>query len=297
MGVWALALVALGAVALASSARASSSALLQSRHALQAESWPALRRDNAELVQSLGSEQRDLALAEHSSQQLMLPQAQAQLLRLQQAAAQQAETEHSDQLWGWGHHKKKKKHNKYKRAGPRDENNDLLPIGHPYTPVYAPNVDDAALSEAQREAALWGQWNQGYSTYWGRPRNIGYGAVASARQALLRQQQERALAGASAKPSALRFARGTQQLTRMNKIYEPAADLNPYWSPGWNYDEYSNFNPPVGGEPQLVTAGDLNKKVGFKTWTGRTNSYSPPITEGRYGDGNAMDATEMNALF
>jgi len=84
-----------------------------------------------------------------------------------------------------------------------------------------------------------------------------------------------------------------QQLTRIDKIDEPAADLNPYWSPGWIYDEYSNYNPPKSGEPQMVEAGALNRKVGFSTWKGETNSEAPPIQRGRYGDSNAMDATEM----
>jgi hypothetical protein len=84
-----------------------------------------------------------------------------------------------------------------------------------------------------------------------------------------------------------------QQLTRIDKVDEPAADLNPNWSPGWIYDEYSNYNPAKSGEPQLVEAGTTNSKVGFKTWKGETNSESPPIRGGRYGDSNAMDSTEM----
>jgi hypothetical protein len=84
-----------------------------------------------------------------------------------------------------------------------------------------------------------------------------------------------------------------QQLTRIDKVDEPAADLNPNWSPGWVYDEYSNYNPAKSGEPQLVEAGTTNSKVGFKTWKGETNSESPPIRGGRYGDSNAMDSTEM----
>jgi hypothetical protein len=84
-----------------------------------------------------------------------------------------------------------------------------------------------------------------------------------------------------------------QQLTRIDKVDEPAADLNPNWSPGWIYDEYSNYNPAKSGEPQLVEAGTTNSKVGFKTWKGETSSESPPIRGGRYGDSNAMDSTEM----
>jgi hypothetical protein len=83
-----------------------------------------------------------------------------------------------------------------------------------------------------------------------------------------------------------------QQLTRIDKI-DPAADLNPYWSPGWIYDEYSNYNPLKSGESQIVEAGALNRKVGFNTWEGETNSEAPPIRGGRYGTSNAMDATEM----
>ena len=33
----------------------------------------------------------------------------------------------------------------------------------------------------------------------------------------------------------------------------------------------------------MVEAGALNKKYGFATWFGPTNSYSPPQSEGRYG--------------
>jgi len=92
-------------------------------------------------------------------------------------------------------------------------------------------------------------------------------------------------------------AANRQQLTRINKIDEPSADLNPNWSPGWVYDEYSNFNPPADGEPEMVKAGSVNSKYGFKTWKGPTDSYSPPIHGGRYGDGNSMDATPINAIF
>ena len=70
-------------------------------------------------------------------------------------------------------------------------------------------------------------------------------------------------AGARQQRAGLKVAQqGTQQLTRINKIDEPAADLNPYWSEGWGYDEYSNYNPPVSGEPAMVQAGALNKRVG-----------------------------------
>ena len=88
-----------------------------------------------------------------------------------------------------------------------------------------------------------------------------------------------------------------QQLTRIDKIDEPSADLNPYWSPGWIYDEYSNYNPPKSGAPEMVKAGALNSRVGFNTWKGATGSESPPIHGGRYGDGNEMDATAMSAIF
>ena len=88
-----------------------------------------------------------------------------------------------------------------------------------------------------------------------------------------------------------------QQLTRIDKIDEPSADLNPYWSPGWIYDEYSNYNPPKSGAPEMVKAGALNSRVGFNTWKGATGSESPPIHGGRYGDGNEMDATDMSAIF
>ena len=47
----------------------------------------------------------------------------------------------------------------------------------------------------------------------------------------------------------------------------------------------------------MVKAGELNKRIGFTTWHGPTNTYSPPITEGRYGDGDAYDSTAMSALF
>ena len=92
-----------------------------------------------------------------------------------------------------------------------------------------------------------------------------------------------------------RIAGGTQ-LARIAKVDEPSTDLNPYWSPGWNYDEYSNYNPPENLEAHMVSAGSTNAKVGFKTWFGPSNTFSPPITAGRYGDGNAMDSTEMSAL-
>ena len=111
----------------------------------------------------------------------------------------------------------------------------------------------------------------------------------------LRKQQDEPAAEAAATVS--KKGRKTTTLTRINKIDEPSADYNPNWSPGWVYDEYSNFNPPVDGEPDMVKAGGLNAKVGFKTWKGPTNSYSPPIHGGRYGDGNEMDATPMSAIF
>jgi len=111
----------------------------------------------------------------------------------------------------------------------------------------------------------------------------------------LKKQQEEPAAEAAATVS--KKGRKTTTLSRINKIDEPSADLNPNWSPGWVYDEYSNFNPPADGEPEMVKAGGVNAKYGFKTWKGPTNSYSPPIHGGRYGDGNEMDATPMSAIF
>ena len=107
---------------------------------------------------------------------------------------------------------------------------------------------------------------------------------------------EAALAEARRKLTDPSFAKKidtTTALTRINKIDEPTTDLNPSWSPGWIYDEYSNYNPPVSGEPAMVHAGEYNSKYGFKTWQGDTGSEAPPVEAGRYGDGGAMDATRM----
>ena len=93
--------------------------------------------------------------------------------------------------------------------------------------------------------------------------------------------------------------RQLQQL-RIKKADDVHADLNseiPMATPGWQYDNYANFNPAVDAEPALTKAGKLNKAVGFKTWSGPTNSYSPPIQGGRYGTSNEMDATPMSAIF
>ena len=87
---------------------------------------------------------------------------------------------------------------------------------------------------------------------------------------------------------------------RIKKADDVHADLNseiPMATPGWQYDNYANFNPAVDAEPALTKAGKLNKAVGFKTWSGPTNSYSPPIQGGRYGTSNEMDATPMSAIF
>merc|ERR1712216_177657 len=78
------------------------------------------------------------------------------------------------------------------------------------------------------------------------------------------------------------------------------ADFNseiPMETPGWQYDNYANFNPPVDAEPVMTKAGALNKKYGFSTWQGPTNSYSPPIQGGRYGTSNELDGTDMSAVF
>ena len=78
------------------------------------------------------------------------------------------------------------------------------------------------------------------------------------------------------------------------------ADFNseiPMATPGWQYDNYANLNPEVDAEPELTKAGKLNDAVGFSTWSGPTNSYSPPIQGGRFGTSNELDGTTMGAVF
>ena len=90
-----------------------------------------------------------------------------------------------------------------------------------------------------------------------------------------------------------------QQL-RLKKVDDVHADFNseiPMATPGWQYDNYANLNPEVDAEPELTKAGKLNDAVGFSTWSGPTNSYSPPIQGGRFGTSNELDGTTMGAVF
>ena len=90
-----------------------------------------------------------------------------------------------------------------------------------------------------------------------------------------------------------------QQL-RLRKLDDVHADFNseiPMATPGWQYDNYANLNPEVDAEPELTKAGKLNDAVGFSTWSGPTNSYSPPIQGGRFGTSNELDGTTMGAVF
>jgi len=154
--------------------------------------------------------------------------------------------------------------------------------------------DTLKRTESVIDQALHAGSDAGQRREWAENREKMAAARAVFRD-LKTHEQEPATAEAAA--AGAKKGRKTTSLTRINKINEPSADLNPNWSPGWVYDEYSNFNPPVDGEPQMVKAGGLNGKYGFKTWKGPTNSYSPPIHGGRYGDANAMDATPISAIF
>ena len=83
-----------------------------------------------------------------------------------------------------------------------------------------------------------------------------------------------------------------QQLTRIPKAGDKSMDLNPYWSKGWNYDEFSNFNKPMQKE-EMVQAGELNKKYGFTT-----ADFPPkaPVPEhGRYGDLASKQIPKLSA--
>eukprot|EP00960_Hanusia_phi_P067502 766643-Hanusia_phi.AAC.8 len=83
-----------------------------------------------------------------------------------------------------------------------------------------------------------------------------------------------------------------EQLTRIPKEGDKSLDLNPYWSKGWNYDEFSNYNKPMPKE-EMVKPGELNKKYGFTT-----ADFPPkaPVPEhGRYGDLASKQTPKLSA--
>lgn len=120
---------------------------------------------NSELEQSLATVSLDLRSAEDSEREA--------------EADEELSRPDGDQLW-WG-----RKRRRWKRwSGEFDENHDRLGKDHPYKPTYKPLKELEGTPEREREEQMWGPWMQGYTTYWGAPRGIGYARAQRAQASL-----------------------------------------------------------------------------------------------------------------